>query len=100
MINWTKEDVEFICTNIVQPALEATIKGIAQEQGKLDEITDRILKSIGDAIQDIRYEQERDRRFYKTMFIQSFNIDEEIYNKFYKSWCKEFDKLNKEKIYG
>lgn len=102
MINWTKEDVEFIYTNIVQPALEVTIKGIAQEQGSLDEITDRILNSIGDAILEIRYEQERDRRFYKTMFSEALVRNQLFtpagYDAFYKSWCEEFDKLNKEKF--
>ena len=100
MINWTEEDVEYICTNILQPVLEVTIKGIANEQIKLDEITDRILDSIGDAIHEIRYEQERDRRFYKAMFTQlllkNTMLTPAAYDEFYKNWCNEFDKLNKE----
>lgn len=102
MINWTKEDVEYICTNILWPALETTIKGIAEEEGKLDKIMDRILQSIGDAIKEIRYEQERDRRFYKVMFsevlIRNQLVTPASYDAFYKSWCEEFDKLNKEKL--
>jgi hypothetical protein len=97
MINWTEEDVEYICTNILKPALEATVSGIAKEQGELEKITNRMLKSIGDAIYDIRYEQERDRRFYKAMFTQVFDKNEAAYDEFYKSWCEEFDRLNKEK---
>ena len=103
MINWTKEDVEFICTNIVQSALEVTIKGIAKEQGNLDAITDRILNSIGDAILEIRYEQERDRRFYKVMFSEALIRNQLFtpsgYDEFYKTWCEEFDRLNKEKFF-
>lgn len=102
MINWTKEDVEFICTNIVGPALVETIKGIAKEQEKLDEITDRILKSIGNAIQEIRYEQERDRRFHKAMFsdvvLRNTLFTPDSYDDFYKKWCEKFDELNKEKF--
>jgi len=98
MVNWTKEDVEFICTNIVQPALEATIKGIAEATEKSEEITDKFLKIIGDAIQEIRYEQERDRRFYKSLLTQALYMNEASYDNVYKSWCEEFDKLNKEKI--
>lgn len=101
MINWTEEDVEYICTNILQPVLEATIKGISEEQVKFDAITDRLLDSIGDAICDIRYKQERDRRFYKMMFsemlIKNTLFTPAGYDEFYKSWCEEFDKLNKEK---
>lgn len=104
MINWTEEDVEYICTNILQPVLEATIKGIANEQAKLDEVTDRILDSIGDAIHEIRYEQERDRRFYKAMFTQlllkNTMLTPAAYDEFYKNWCNEFDRLNKEKQDG
>lgn len=100
MINWTEEDVEYICTNILQLVLEVTIKGVANEQAKLDEVTDRILDSIGDAIHEIRYEQERDRRFYKAMFTQlllkNTMLTPAAYDEFYKNWCNEFDKLNKE----
>lgn len=101
MINWTAEDVEYICTNILQPAFEVTIKGISEEQGKLEAITDRLLDSIGDTICDIRYKQERDRRFYKAMFTQlllkNTMLTPAAYDEFYKSWCEEFDRLNKEK---
>ncbi len=101
MINWTEEDVKYICTNILQPAFEVTVSGIAAEQEKRDAITDRLLKSIGDAIYDIRYEQERDRRFYKAMFTQlllkNTMLTPAAYDEFYKNWCNEFDKLNKEK---
>ena len=104
MINWTKEDVEFICNNILQPVIETTIKGIAAEQGKLDDITDRMINAIGDAIHDIRYEQARDRMFYKAMYTQvlfkNTAITPDAYDEFYKSWCEEFDKLNKEKKDG
>ena len=100
MINWTEEDVKFICQNILQPVLEETIKGIDGEQGKFEDITDRVLKLIGDSIQEIRYEQERDRRFYKAFFTQVHNIESETYDNFYKSWCEEFDQLNKEKYFN
>lgn len=102
MINWTEEDLRFFYTNILQPALEVTIKGISEEEAKLDEITDRIFKSIGDVIKEIRYEQERDRRFYKVMFSEALVRNQLFtpagYDAFYKSWCEEFDKLNKEKF--
>lgn len=102
MINWTQEDIEFISMNIVAPALVETIKGVAKEQEKLDEITDRILKSIGNAIREIRYEQERDRRFHKAMFsdmvLRNTLFTPDNYDDFYKKWCEKFDELNKEKF--
>jgi len=57
MINWTEEDVEYLCMNILYPVLEETVKGIVAEQEKLDSITDRMINAIGDAIQDIRYNE-------------------------------------------
>ena len=104
MTNLTEEDVEFICTNILQPALETTINGIAKEQGKFDDTIDRILNAVSNAIHDIRYEQARDRRFYKAMYTQllfkNTAVTPDAYDEFYKNWCDEFDKLNKEKKDG
>lgn len=104
MINWTEEDIEYLCMNILYPALEETAKGIVAEQEKLDEITDRMINAIGDAIKDIRYKQERDRRFYKAMFTQlllkNTMLTPAAYDEFYQNWCAEFDKLNKEQKDG
>jgi len=100
MINWTEEDVEYLCMNILYPVLEETVKGIVAEQEKLDSITDRMINAIGDAIQDIRYKQERDRRFYKAMFTQLLRLTPAAYDEFYQNWCAEIDKLNKEKKDG
>lgn len=104
MINWTEEDIEYLCMNILYPVLEETIKGIAAEQEKLDAITDRMIHMNGDAISDIRYKMERDRRFYKAMFTQlllkNTMLTPAAYDEFYQNWCAEFDKLNKEKKDG
>ena len=97
MINWTEEDVEYICTNILQPVLEVTIKGIAEEQGKLDDITDRMISSIGNAISEIKYEMVRDRRFILGFLSEYTHIKKDVIYDLYKSWCAEFDRLNKEK---
>lgn len=104
MINWTEEDIEYLCMNILYPVLEETVKGIAAEQEKLDATTDRMISAIGDAIHNLRYEQERDRRFYKAMFTQlllkNTMLTPAAYDEFYQNWCAEFDKLNKEKKDG
>jgi hypothetical protein len=108
MINWTKEDVEFICKTIVLPAITEATKAISENEEKLQEIQhesySKIFESIINRLNKISYEQERDRRFYKMMFseltLKNQLITPTRYDAFYKSWCEEFDKLNKEKLYG
>ena len=102
MINWTKEDVEFICINIVLPAITEATKAISENEEKLQEIEQESYKKIFTAITDrlnqLEYEQERDRRFYKALLTQALYMNEASYDNVYKSWCEEFDKLNKEKF--
>lgn len=104
MINWTEEDVEFICKNIVLPAIMEATKAISENEEKLQEIEQSSYKKIFNAITNrlnqLDYEQERDRRFYKVMFTQVFDKNAIAYDNFYKSWCEEFDKLNKEKYFN
>lgn len=105
MVNWTKEDVEFICQNIVLPAITKTAESISENEEKLQEIQhesySKIFGSIIDRLNQLSYEQERDRRFYKMMFseltLKNQLITPAGYDAFYKSWCEEFDKLNKKK---
>ena len=106
MLNWTEEDVEFICKNIVLPAITETAKAISENEEKLQEIQhesySKIFKTIADRLNQLSYEQERDRRFYKMMLtdikLKNQLITPAGYDAFYKSWCEEFDKLNKEKL--
>ena len=97
MINWTEEDVEYICTNILRPVLEETVKGIAAEQGKLDDITDMTISKICDAISDIRYEMMRDGRFFLGFIAEYTHMNKDALYDGYRQWCEEFDRLNKEK---
>ena len=98
MINLTPDDVKYICSDILQPLL-IELNGTQERQV---ESINRIFNIIGDAINDIRYEQERDRRFYKLMFSEALLKNQLFtpagYDEFYKNWCEEFDRLNKEQI--
>ena len=102
MINWTEEDVKFICENLINP----TIAEIAKTFESYDKSNEESLKLVIDAvtkqIREIKYEQERDRRFYRAMFsdvlVRNTLFTPSGYDDFYKKWCEEFDKLNKEKF--
>lgn len=100
MINWTEEDVEFICKNLLAPMSEELVK-VFNSRDKLEsEALDKVFSVVTDQLKEIKYEQERDRRFYKVMFTQVFDKNARAYDDFYKSWCEEFDKLNKEKYFN
>ena len=98
MINWTEEDIKFLCENVMAP-LGHELANMMEEH---DKISSKSLEKVFDAligqIKEIRYEQERDRRFYRAVFTQVFGKSEVAYDEFYKDWCEEFDKLNKEKF--
>ena len=101
MTNLTEEDVRFICENLIAPLSEE----IANVMDRRDELSAESLGRVFDAVADqlrlIRYEQERDRRFYKAMYTQllfkNTAVTPDAYDNCYKNWCEEFDKLNKEK---
>lgn len=106
MIKWTEEDIEFICQNIVLPAIMEAAKTISENEEKLQETQhesySKIFKVIIDRLNKISYEQERDRKFYKMVFSELVLKNQlntpTRYDAFYKNWCEEFDNLNKEKI--
>lgn len=102
MVNWTEEDIKFICENIMAP-LGHELAKIMEEHDKISsESLERVFDAIINQIKEIRYEQERDRRFYRVMFSEALIRNQLFtpagYDEFYKSWCEEFDKLNKEKF--
>lgn len=102
MIDWTEEDIKFLCKNVMIPMGEEIAK-IMEEHDKINtKSLEKVFDIIINQIKEIRYEQERDRRFYKTMFSEALIRNQLFtpagYDAFYKSWCEEFDKLNKEKF--
>ena len=103
MINWTEEDVAFICKNIVLPAIMEATKAISDNEEKLQEISQesykKIFTVITDRLNQLDYEQERDRRFFLQLYSQHAYINYEKMQDVYKNWCEEFDKLNKDKFF-
>lgn len=104
MTNLTEEDVKFICEYLLAPLSQEVANVIENydktNAGVLEHLCDGLIKQI----EKIRYEQERDRRFYKVMFSEALIRNQLFtpagYDEFYKSWCEEFDRLNKERKDG
>jgi hypothetical protein len=97
MLNWTKEDVEFIINNILTPCITPCFEKIAEENMKLDEITteanQKIFMMLAERIRELDYEKMRDRAF----FLSYLSKLDRLYdvNKIYKEFCEEYDKHNK-----
>lgn len=102
MINWEEEDIKFIFENIMVP-IGHELANMMEERDKIgSKSLEKVFDAVINQIKEIRYEQERDRRFYKTMFSEALVRNQLFtpagYDAFYKNWCEEFDKLNKEKF--
>ena len=99
MINWTEEDITFICRHLLTPMSEEIIK-VFNSRDKLEsEALDKVFSAVTDQLKEIRYEQERDRRFFLQLCSQYACVNHEKMQDVYKSWCEEFNKLNKDKFF-
>lgn len=101
MTNLTEEDVKFICEFLLAP-LSAEVADAIENYDKTNaEVLERLCDGLIKQIEKIRYEQERDRRFYKELLTRLFRANglfySVSYDDLYKDWCAEFDKLHKEK---
>lgn len=93
MINWTEEDVKYICNNMINPAFELVIQLIESYCGC---VTENTVKTIN----KIKYQQAREDAFLRTLIVQHLNLDSQKVNELREEYFKKFDELNKEKKYG
>lgn len=97
MTNLTEEDVKFICEFLLAPLSKEVANTMENYDKTNAEVLERLFDGIIKQIDKIRYEQERDRRFFIGFFAEYARMNKDALHDFYKSWCEEFDKLNKEK---
>lgn len=97
MTNLTEEDVKFICEFLLAPLSKEVADTIENYDKTNAEVLERLFDGLIKQIEKIRYEQERDRRFFIGFIAEYARMNKDSLYDFYKSWCSEFDKLNKEK---
>lgn len=97
MTNLTEEDVKFICEFLLAPLSKEVANAIESYDKTNAEVLERLFDGLIEQIEKIRYEQERDRRFFIGFISEYARMNKDSLYDFYKSWCEEFDKLNKEK---
>lgn len=102
MLNWTKEDIEFIINDILTPCITPCFEKIAEENMKLDEITteanQKIFTILAQRIRELDYEKNRDRTFL-LLYLKKIDPLFDI-NKIYKDFCEEYDENHKHLLNG
>lgn len=91
MINWTEEDVKFVCNTMVMPAMEQMIKLI----DKSYDSNYQSIKALTNALDRVSYKQSREISFLKTIVTRYCHLDPEKLNVAREEYFKQFDELNK-----
>lgn len=91
MINWTEEDVKFVCNTMVMPLMEQMMKLI----DKSHDSTYRSIAALTDALDRVSYQHSREISFLKTIITQCCHLDPDKLNVAREEYFKQFDELNK-----
>ena len=92
MINWTEEDVKFVCNTMITPAMEQMMKFIEKSYDSNYES----IKRVVEALEKLSYHQNREISFLKTIIIKYCRLDPDKFNLAREEYFKQYDELNKE----
>lgn len=92
-MNWTEEDVKFICNNMINPAMEQMMKTIEMSYDSHSRTIDRVVDALG----KVSYLQKREISFLRTLIIQYLHLDPKQIAELRDKYFEQFDELNKEK---
>ena len=93
MMNWTEEDVKFICNNMINPAMEQMMKTIDMSYDSHSRTIDRVVDALG----QVSYLQKREISFLRMLIIQYLHLDPKQVDELRDKYFERFDELNKEK---
>ena len=89
MINWTEEDVKFICESMINPAMGQLLKFIESS----NDSHCRMIEALTNALDKVSYQQSREIAFLKSIVIKYCNLDPEKLNVARKEFFKYFDEI-------
>ncbi len=92
MINWTEEDVKYICNNMINPVMEQMVKLIESSYDSHSRVIDQVV----DALDKVSYQQSRETSFLKMLVMTQLNLSPKKVEELRKEYFKQFDELNKE----
>jgi hypothetical protein len=92
MINWTEEDVKFVCNTMVMPAMEQMMKFVNTAYDS----NHRSIESLTNALDRVTQLQAKEISFLKSVIIKCCHLDPDTLNLARKEYFKQFDELNTE----
>lgn len=96
MINWTEEDVKFVCNTMINPAMEQMMELIEKSYDSNYRSIERVIETLD----KVSYQQTREIAFLKTIVTRCCHLDPEKLNVAREEYIKQYDELNKEKNNG
>lgn len=91
MINWTEEDVKFVCNSMINPVAAQLVKFIETS----NDSHNRMIESLTSALDRVSYLHSREISFLKTIIINHCHLDPDKLNVAREEYFKQFDELNK-----
>lgn len=91
MINWTEEDVKFVCNTMINPAMAQLLKFIETS----NDSHNRMIEALTNALDRVSYQQSREIAFLKAIITKYCHLDPDKLNVAREEYFKQFDELNK-----
>jgi len=92
MINWTEEDVKFVCSTMVMPAIEQVMKMVESSYDANYKSIERVV----DTLDRVSSQQAKEISFLKAVITKCCHLDPDKLNLAREEYFKQFNELNKE----
>ena len=92
MINWTEEDVKFVCNTMITPALKQVVEFIELS----NDSHNRTIERIVEALDHVSEKQAKEISFLRAIIVKHLHLDPTNLNVAREEYFKQYDELNKE----
>lgn len=92
MINWTEEDVKFVCNTMINPAMERMMQFVNTAYDS----NHRSIEALTDALDRVATRQAKEISFLKSVIIQCCHLDPNKLQLAREAYFKQYDESNKE----
>ena len=96
MINWTEEDVKFVCNTMITPAMERMVQFVNTAYDS----NHRSIEALTDALDRVATRLAKENSFLKSVIIQCCHLDPDKLKLAREEYFKQYDELNKENNNG
>lgn len=92
MINWTEEDIKFVCNTMILPAMERMMEFVNTAYDS----NHKSIEALTEGLDRVATREAKEISFLKSVIIQCCHLDPDKLNLARKEYFKQFDELNKE----